>query len=65
MTGAPRFLLVTVVLDCQDGHALAAFYSRLLGWEVTVREPDWVLLRCQTGGTGLAIQSEACYRPPI
>ncbi len=65
MTGAPRFSLATVVLDCLDAHALAAFYSRLLGWEVTVREPDWVLLRCPTGGTGLSFQSEACYRPPV
>ena len=47
MTGAPRFSLATVVLDCLDAHALADFYSRLLGWEVTLREPDWVLLRCR------------------
>ena len=65
MTGAPRFSLATVVLDCPDAHALADFYSRLLGWEVTQREPDWVLLRCPTGGTGLSFQSEAWYRPPV
>ena len=65
MPGAPRISLATVVLDCLDAHALAAFYSRLLGWEVTLREPDWVLLRCPTGGTGLSFQSEAWYRPPV
>ena len=65
MTGAPRFSLATVVLDCLDAHALADFYSRLLQWEVTLREPDWVLLRCPTGGTGLSFQSEAWYRPPV
>ena len=65
MTDAPRVSLATVVLDCPDAHALAAFYSRLLGWEVTLREPDWVLLRCPTGGTGLSFQSEAWYRPPV
>ncbi len=65
MTDASRVSLATVVLDCPDAHALAAFYSRLLGWEVTLREPDWVLLRCPTGGTGLSFQSEAWYRPPV
>ncbi len=65
MTGAPRLSLATVVLDCLDAHALADFYSRLLGWEVTLREPDWVLLRCPTGGTDLSFQSEAWYRPPV
>lgn len=65
MTGAPQFSLATVVLDCPDAHALANFYSRLLGWEVTSSEPDWVLLRCPTGGTGLSFQSEAWYRPPV
>ena len=65
MTDAPRVSLATVVLDCPAAHALAEFYSRLLGWEVTLREPDWVLLRCPTGGTGLSFQSEAWYRPPV
>ena len=65
MTGAPQFSLATVVLDCPDAHALANFYSRLLGWEATSSEPDWVLLRSPTGGTGLSFQSEADYRPPV
>ena len=65
MTGTPRFSLATVVLDCADPHALAAFYSRLLGWEVTLSEPNWVLMRSPTGGTGLSFQSEAWYRPPV
>jgi catechol 2,3-dioxygenase-like lactoylglutathione lyase family enzyme len=65
MTGTPRFSLATVVLDCPDAHELADFYSRLLGWEVTLSEPGWVLLRDPTGGTGLSFQSEAWYRPPV
>lgn len=64
MPDASRFSLATEVLHCPDGHALADFFSRLLGWEVTLREPDWVLLRCPTGGTGLSFQSETWYRPP-
>ena len=65
MTRTPRFLLRTVVLDCLDANALADFYSKLLGWEVTVREPHWALMRCPNGGTGLSFQSEAWYRPPV
>ena len=61
---APRFSLATVVLDCPDAHALADFYRKLLGWEVKRSEPDWVLLRCPEGGTGLSFQSEADYRAP-
>jgi catechol 2,3-dioxygenase-like lactoylglutathione lyase family enzyme len=64
-TDAPRFSLAAVVLDCLDARALADFYSRLLGWEIAVSEPGWVLLRCPTGGTGLSFQSESWYRPPI
>jgi catechol 2,3-dioxygenase-like lactoylglutathione lyase family enzyme len=63
--GSPRFKLGTVVLDCSDANALADFYSRLLGWEVTFREPDWALMRSPDGGTGLAFQSEPWYRPPV
>jgi len=65
MTGTTRFSLATVVLDCPDAPALADFYRRLLGWEVALSKPDWVLLRCPTGGTGLSFQSEADYRRPV
>ena len=63
--GTPRFRLGTVVLDCHDANALADFYSRLLGWEVTFREPDWALMRSPDGGTGLSFQSELWYQPPV
>lgn len=65
MRDIPRMSLATVVLDCADAHALAAFYGRLLGWEIALSEPDWVLMRDPAGGTGLAFQSEAWYRPPV
>jgi len=61
----PRFSLATVVLDCPDAHELADFYGQLLGWPVTLSEPDWVLMRDPNGGTGLSFQSEADYRPPV
>ncbi|GFE19351.1 glyoxalase [Streptomyces glebosus] len=63
--GRPRIALATVVLDCPDAHALADFYRQLLGWEVKCSEPDWVLLRCPDGGTGLSFQSEPGYQAPV
>jgi catechol 2,3-dioxygenase-like lactoylglutathione lyase family enzyme len=54
----------TVCLDCPDAHAAAAFYCRLLGWETTVTEPDWVLVRDPAGGVGLSFQSEEAYVAP-
>jgi catechol 2,3-dioxygenase-like lactoylglutathione lyase family enzyme len=57
--------LATVCIDCADAGIMAEFYGRLLGWEVTIREPDWVLMRDPAGGTGLSFQAEAAYRPPV
>ena len=57
--------LATICIDCADAGAMADFYARLLGWEVTLREPNWVLLRDPTGGTGLSFQAEENYRPPV
>ncbi len=62
---APRLSLATVVLDCADAHELAGFYGRLLGWGVTLSEPDWVLIRNPSGGTGLSFQAEQGYEPPV
>lgn len=32
--------LRTVVVDCEDAHRAAHFYSKLLGWPITLEEPD-------------------------
>ena len=61
----PRVDLATIALDCRDANALADFYRRLLGWEITYREGDWVLMRNPDGGTGLSFQSEAWYEPSV
>lgn len=61
----PSIRLATVCIDCADVDAMAAFYSRLLGWDVTFREPNWVLMRDPAGGTGLSFQAEEGYRAPV
>ncbi|MFJ4770400.1 VOC family protein [Streptomyces uncialis] len=66
----PRIALSTVALECPDAHELAAFYVRLLGWEVEREDTDWVKLRAPVredggGGTGIAFQSDDTYVPPV
>jgi catechol 2,3-dioxygenase-like lactoylglutathione lyase family enzyme len=66
MTGSPPSVrLATVCIDCANADEMADFYGRLLGWEVSIREPDWVLMSDPAGGTGLSFQAEADYRPPV
>ena len=60
----PSFRLATVCIDCSDSDAMADFYGRMFGWEITIREPGWVLMRDPAGGTGVSFQAEADYRPP-
>jgi catechol 2,3-dioxygenase-like lactoylglutathione lyase family enzyme len=62
---APRFRLATVNIDCADAQAMAEFYGRLLGWEVTYRDRGFVLMRDPAGGAGLSFQEEPWYQPPV
>lgn len=61
----PSLRVATVCIDCANADAMAEFYGRLLGWEVTYREPDFVLMRDPAGGTGLSFQAETWYRAPL
>jgi catechol 2,3-dioxygenase-like lactoylglutathione lyase family enzyme len=53
-----------VNIDCADAAAMADFYGRLLGWDVTYRDSDFVLMRDPAGGTGLSFQQRDGYRAP-
>jgi hypothetical protein len=64
MTTPPRLSLSGIVLDAPDAQALAAFYRRLLGWEIEQDEPDWVKLTSPDGGAGLSFQTEPAYARP-
>lgn len=59
-----RTTFTGVVLDAPDARVLGDFYRRLLGWQVTAEEPDWVKLNPPGGGTGLAVQTEPLYTRP-
>lgn len=64
MEKAIKIKLRTIVLNCPDAKNLSDFYSKLLGWEKTIVEPNWVLMRDPSGGTGLSFQSEQLYVKP-
>ena len=61
----PRLELSATTLDAPDARELAAFYRRLLGWEVGEDEPDWVVLRPPGGGAGLSFQTEPDFVRPV
>lgn len=52
-------------MDCSDAKAMADFYGRLLGWEVTYRDHDFIAMKDPGGGAGLSFQEEAWYQPPV
>jgi len=66
MTAMPSVSWSTLTVDCSDAEALGAFYSRLLGWEITARDDaGWLQLRNPHGGVSLNIQAEDSFEPPI
>jgi catechol 2,3-dioxygenase-like lactoylglutathione lyase family enzyme len=44
---------------------MAAFYSKLLGWPLTRRDHDFILIQDPDGGTGISFQQYDDYRPPV
>jgi catechol 2,3-dioxygenase-like lactoylglutathione lyase family enzyme len=52
------------ILDCPDPHALAAFYSGLLGDPITYADDDFVVVAASERTSGLAFQRAADHRPP-
>ena len=57
--------LTATVLNSPDPVALAHFYQRLLGWEITREDPGWVMLANPDGGVGLSFQTEDIYERPV
>jgi len=54
----------TVNLSTSDPGGLARFYAALLGMEIKVEEPNWVVI---TGGDNmpLAFEYDQHYQPPV
>ena len=56
--------LDTVVIDCPDPQALAAFYCELLGMHVVKDEGDWVTIRTDSDAPSLSFQQAPDLVPP-
>lgn len=54
--------LAMVNLDCADPPALAAFYSQLLGWDVTHSQQDYAMIGNGTSNIGFGLVEG--YQPP-
>ncbi|WBB68731.1 VOC family protein [Micromonospora sp. WMMD812] len=54
--------LAMVNLDSSDPAAHAAFYQRVLGWEITHSQPEYAML--SGGGVSLGFGLVDGYRPP-
>lgn len=54
----------SIVLDCPDAPALAAFYGALLDWEVEPSAEGWIDVRADYGQC-LSFQPVEDYRPPV
>ena len=53
----------TLVIDCPDAGALAAFYAALLGWNVK-DDDDWVEIRPDDGSNCISFQQVDGYQEP-
>lgn len=53
-----------LIFDCPDPLALATFYSRLLGQEITYRDEDFAVVSTSDRASGLAFQRAPDHRPP-
>ena len=54
-----------VVLDARDPHALARFWSGLLGLPVTYTSDDWVVVAVDDRHSGMAFQLAPDHQPPV
>lgn len=59
----PRLTATSITIMAPDQPALAAFYARLLGEQVTAQEPGWAQLR--TGLMTINIELEQQWSPPV
>ncbi|MFB7907840.1 VOC family protein [Kitasatospora sp. NPDC056076] len=56
--------LTTVVVDCADPVALAAFYRHATDWELTYSDQDFASLSAGSTGSGLAFVRVEGYQAP-
>jgi len=65
MAQQPWTQLSATVLGTPDPRGLGSFYAQMLGWSVTTNEPEWVMVKPPSGGSGLSFQLEETHVPPV
>ena len=60
----PMVRLRSVVIDCPDPSALAAFYAQLLDGQLVTGDADWCEVHFDDGPLKLAFQGVESYQPP-
>ena len=54
-----------VCLEAPDAHALADFYSAVLGWPVAKKEPGGAAIQVPGTSSFVSFQDSADYVPPV
>jgi len=52
-------------MDCRDSEAMAAFYGRLLGWQIKWRDGTFIILGNPDGGPDISFEPYEDYQPPV
>lgn len=65
MRGRTRTTWWGVVIESADAHALARFYSEILGWPIVGDEPNWVTIAPEGTVSYLAFNTSPDYVPPV
>jgi catechol 2,3-dioxygenase-like lactoylglutathione lyase family enzyme len=53
-----------IAVDCPDPHALAEFWSAVLGQPITYDSESWVVVAPNEESSGMAFQLAPDHRPP-
>jgi predicted enzyme related to lactoylglutathione lyase len=64
MSSSASIALRSVVFDCPEPPALAAFYAQLLDGRVEAADPEWCEVHAGGQALKLAFQLANPYRPP-
>ena len=61
--------LYCATVDCRDPSALAAFYAKLLHWDIAFHDEDWACIgapgTAQGAYPGILFQRNPAYEPPV
>lgn len=62
---ASQIKLSAVVIDCADASALAAFYAKLLDYNIAFDADGWAWIQSQDKLHAIGFQAVEGYEPPV